>query len=420
MLRFFRFKFFLGLIVILIVGLGLVLSRDKVLSERHEPFVFSESFNFSEDPPLAEDSLLADGSFDDYITYSAKHLDAARVDSPSKEVLHNASPFIFEPGPECAQGLNGKYENGIVITHGLLASPYSMRPIGEYFQSRCFYVLGILLPDHVTRPGDFLDTRWQDWALVQKYALRILQQKTEKQFLSGHSAGATLASYEAAVNSSVDGLILFTPALQITAAAKYAKYIEMLSAVFPKAAWYEIREDIATYRYESITMSSADETYKLIQANVRALAKKPLTIPVFTVASIEDNTVDTSSILSFMAAQTHPLSRTLLYSQHAMAASDKVKVKSSSDLSQGVLSVSHLGIMLPASHQEYGREGDYRNCGHYFGQNNDNWAECKAGNRDYYGEVTDENLAKGLVERIAFNPFYEEMLQDLDEFLNEL
>ena len=76
--------------------------------------------------------------------------------------------------------------------------------------------------------------------------------------------------------------------------------------------------------------------------------------------------------------------------------------------------------MTPANHPYYGRDGAYRYCGHYFGQPNDRFARCKGGERDFYGEPTDENLALGLIERIAFNPFYSEMIEELDLFLEQV
>lgn len=395
-----------GLLVIIIAVVGLFLSNGKKLSERHQPFELAADFDFST------------GSYQEYISFSQNHLRAARTDSPADQLIQNASPFVLEPGPECPQEANGKYENGVVLTHGLLASPYSMLPIGEYFQSRCFYVLGILMPDHVTRPGDFIATQWEDWAAAQHYALEQLQQKTDKQFLSGHSVGGALAVYEAAINPAVDGIILFTPALQISPATKYAKYVTWLARLFPKAGWYELRDDEARYRYESITMSAGNESYLLIQAINEALADKPLSIPVFTVASVQDNTVDTDATLAFMAQQEHLASKTLLYSQYPQASSANVVVQLSYAPEQGVLSVSHLGIMLPASHPEYGREGAYRSCGHYWGGESDNLAQCQSGQRDYYGEVTEENLQQGLIERIAFNPFYNGLLTELDSFLD--
>lgn len=409
-----KLRFYLKLLIwlftlsaLVVIVLGMYLSRGKILAERHQPFASSASFDFQQ------------GSFENYIAYAQDYLRNARLDSPSEEFIRNASPFVLEPGSECEQGKTGQYTHGVVLTHGLIASPYSMRPIAEYFQSRCFYVLAILLPEHSSRPGEFINTRWQSWAEVQHFATRILQEKVENVFLSGHSVGGELAIYEAATNPEVKALVLFTPAMQITGAAKYAKYFSLLGKLFPKAAWFEVRDDLSLYRYESITFSGARESYGLIQATNKALAEKPLSIPVFTVASVEDNTVYTDVTLAFMAEQQHPASRTLLYSQHPIPGSDKVKVISSLARDQGVLSVSHLGIMLSDAHPEYGRDGAYRSCGHYF-EEPENFSKCTDGKRDFYGEVTPENLQEGIVERIAFNPFYEDLLKELDEFINLL
>ncbi len=393
-------------VVVVVLGLGWLLVKDKPLSERHRPFVSAEPFDYSS------------SSFDDYIAYSQSHLRRARLDNPSDVVIHNASPFVLEPAESCARRSDGAFKKAIVLTHGLIASPYSMRNIGEYFQSRCFLVLAVLLPEHATRPGDFLITRWQHWAQAQHFAVTQAQKMAESVLIAGHSVGAELALYEAATNPAVQGLVLFAPAMEITTAAKFAWLFTTMGRFIPKAAWYEVREDLSDYRYESITFSGADESYKLVKATRKALAKNPLTIPIFTVASTEDNTVRTETILEFMANQTHPASRTLLYSQHPSASSNKVKVVNSYHEEAGILSVSHLGLMLPEGHLEYGRSGAYKSCGHYY-KAKDLLKACRNGEQTFIGEVTPENLLRAkVVERIAFNPFYDDLLQELDQFLD--
>lgn len=404
------FFLLLVFVIILIVVPGIFFSQGKVLSERHQPFENTNTFDFQQ-------GIAKESRFQDYIAYSQDYLRRSRLDSPTEEFIQNASPFELIPNSTCERSANGHYLNGIVLTHGLIASPYSMRDIAEYFQSRCFYVLAILLPEHASRPGEFLHTQWQDWAKVQRFAFNILQHKVENVFLSGHSMGGELALYEAAINPKVKGLILFTPGMQITPAAKYASYFIWLGKLFPKAAWFEVRNDLSLYRYESITFSAAHESYKLIRATNKALKSKALSIPVFTVASVEDNTVDTDVILTFMEKQLHPASRTLLFSQFPIPAADRVKVVLSSDEKRGILSVSHLGIMLPDSHPEYGRDGAYKSCGHYFNEP-EKFARCNSGLSDFYGEVSATNLQKGLIERIAFNPYYEALIETLDEFLS--
>ncbi len=381
---------------------GVFLSQGKVLGPRHEPVV-SEPFDF------------ASGDFAGYIAYTRNLMQSLRQDSAA--VIDNLAPFVLEPDPACPRAASGKYEKGAVLIHGLFDSPYSMRPFGESLREQCFYVLGLLLPDHGTRPGDFLESHWQDWAAATHFAVTQLALHADALYLSGHSAGGTLSLLEAARNPEVDALILFAPALGITPAAKYAKYVALIGKVFGRAAWYEVRPDEAVYRYESTTFASAAETYALIEATRAELAARRRQVPVFMVASMQDNTVSTPLILAYMQGNTHPASRTLLYSQYRYSGDERTEVVISNAPEQRVLSTSHLGLMTPASHPHYGRGGAYRNCGHYGDPENPLYVQCKSGRRAFYGEATEDNLSQGVLERIAFNPFYDAMLASMHEFL---
>lgn len=382
---------------------GFFLSQGKVLDARHDR-VLATPFDF------------AAGNFADYVAYTRRIIEDARPEA-SPEVIDNLSPFVLEPAASCPRTASGKFEKGAVLVHGLFDSPYSMRPFGESLRAQCFYVLGLLLPDHGTRPGDFLDARWQDWATATHFATIQLAQEAEALFLAGHSAGGTLALLEAARNPDVDALVLFAPALGITPAAQYAHYVTLVGAVFNGAAWYEVRPDEAVYRYESITFVSAAETFALIEVTKAELAAQQHQAPVFMVASLQDNTVSTDAIFAYMETNMHPASRTLLYSQYPYPERAATEIVSSSAAEQRVLSVSHLGLMTPPSHPHYGRGGEYRNCGHYGDAGNPLYVQCKSGRRAFYGEATADNLSQGVLERIAFNPFYEAMLASMLEFL---
>jgi esterase/lipase len=393
------------LIPILLYGAaGVLMSQGKVLDARHTR-VEASTFDF------------ATGTFDDYIAYTRRLMLEARTDAPSDTALANLAPFVLEPEASCPRAESGKFEKGAVLIHGLFDSPYSMRAFGESLRAQCFYVLGLLLPDHGTRPGDFLDAHWQDWADATHFASDQLALHAEALYLSGHSAGGTLALLESARNPEVDALVLFAPALAITPAAKYARYVALIGKAFNGAAWYEVQPDEAVYRYESITFISAAETFALIEATKAELAAQRRQVPIFMVASLQDNTVSAQEIIDFMDASTHPQSRLLLYSQYPYPARENMEVVISNAPEQRVLSVSHLGLMTPASHPHYGRGGAYRHCGHYGNAENPLYVQCKSGRRAFYGEATADNLSQGVLERIMFNPFYDAMLASMQEFL---
>jgi pimeloyl-ACP methyl ester carboxylesterase len=140
-------------------------------------------------------------NFTQYVNNTYKFVKIARriahVDA-SDEVVGQNVPAILLPNPAtCPLEENGKYENGILLVHGLLDSAYAMKVLGKYFQSKCFLVYVILLPGHGTAPGDLLHTTYNDWIAATDFATQKLIDKTNNVFLGGHSLGGLLAINEA-------------------------------------------------------------------------------------------------------------------------------------------------------------------------------------------------------------------------------
>jgi len=392
----------------LYAGAGFMLARGKVIEERHRPFAHAP-FDYSS------------ASYADYLAWARALVTAARTDNPTPEVIANLAPFELVPGPQCPRDADGKVAMGIVLAHGLFESAYSMRPLGAALSARCLHVYGLLLPGHGTRPGDQLTSSWQDWAALVRFATARMAEQANTVLLGGHSAGGTLALLEAHTTAQADALILFAPALAIAPAAKYARFVAPLGRLFAGAAWLGVEADEALYRYESLTFGAAAEMYALMMRTHAVMAAQRRQLPVFTVASQEDETVGVDAILAYMATNSHPLSRTLLYSRHPVTPARGVTVVDSNLSQQDILSLSHLGLMIPPTDPYFGRDGAYRNCGHYGNAGNPLFVACKKGERTFYGETTGENRAQAQVlERIAFNPLYDGLLAGLDEFLAAL
>ena len=397
-----------ALALLLIFALGMALSQGKHLQDVHVPSSFTEQFDYD------------NGDFAAYRAWNERRVRASRNDNPPEDVIANLMPFELVPESDCPLNPDGRYPDAIVLVHGLIASPWSMKHIGEYFQSRCFYVLGVLLPGHGTRIGDMLDATWEQWQRDVNFATTLAAEKADRVYVSGHSAGGTMAVLEASRNPDVDALILFAPAMAVDVASRYAIFLSMLGKWFPGAAWFEVEPEDAVYRYESFPFSAVAQTWELIQATQQNLVANPLTIPVMTVTSAQDTTVDVQATFDFMQALDNPLSFTLLYAQHELPPYNRTRVVNSNAPADGIISMGHLGLMTPPDHPHYGRNGAYRYCGQYFGDDNDNFARCKAGERDFYGEATEENRALGLIERIAFNPFYDDLLDEIALFLDQV
>ncbi len=393
----------LGLALLLAVFF-FVFTRGKELDARHRPFNFAESFDFSS------------GSFADYMAWSERRLRAARGDDADPAVIANLLPFRLEPGAECTEYKSGeRYRAGVVLTHDVLDSAYTQRKLGEYFQSRCLLVFGLLLPGHGSTPGELLRMDWEDWAAAESFAVRELTKEVDYLYLSGHGAGGTLAILEASKNADIDGLVLFAPQLDAPAGSVAASALGWL---IPGARWQEVVPAYTAYRYESRPWRLNAEVAGLVDAALAALPGRAVEVPVLTVMSQDDATVSTSAILAYMDERVHPQSAMVIYGGEAPSpASPGRQVVAAAFPDKGLLGLSHLGLMLPMEDREFGWYGAAHDCGHYYQGSPETYAVCMAGKREVMGEVTPANLAAGVLERTEFNPFFHIMVREIDRLI---
>ena len=97
----------------------------------------------------------------------------------------DALPFFLEPHKE-----NGI---GVLLIHGLLASPAELKDYGEYLVTQSYTVLGIRLKGHGTSPYALQDMSWEDWyhSVVRGYT--ILKAHCQRIIVTGFSTGGALA-----------------------------------------------------------------------------------------------------------------------------------------------------------------------------------------------------------------------------------
>jgi hypothetical protein len=129
------------------------------LEARHRPSGLNSAFNGN--PSVSGGRL----SFADYVARNRAmlrrvHAGAADLD----RIIDGNAPFELAPLPGFAPGQQKAYRRGVLLTHGLSDSPYTMRHLAEFFRQNGFRVMAILLPGHGTQPGDLLDVTWQEWA----------------------------------------------------------------------------------------------------------------------------------------------------------------------------------------------------------------------------------------------------------------
>ena len=113
---------------------------------------------------------------------------------------------------------------GVILIHGLTASPTEMLPLGKYMAARNFGVHGVRLPGHGLHHDIGVDIvsklTWKEWLAHCLSEIEKFSQKCSSLFICGLSMGAVLALRSALelkkeVKDKIKGLILISPAFRI-------------------------------------------------------------------------------------------------------------------------------------------------------------------------------------------------------------
>jgi len=363
--------------------------------------------------------------FADYVVRMKKIIRKTRVDlktKNSRKTVDANAPFILEPPPSCPKQDDGKYKKGILLIHGLSDSPYLLKDIAKHLQSKCFLVYAILLPGHGTVPGDLLTVNYKEWIRAGRYGTQRLKKKAEDVYAGGYSTGASVVIQMELKHPSFAGITLFSPAFGVSGNAVFAPY---LKTIYP---WLSIHGDDDFAKYESFTTNAAAQIHYLIKDINRLVKKgKKVTAPIFTAFSYDDHTVDSQKSLNFLTENnTSNKSRFNLYHADAdkvQGLDKRVTAINATLPDENIITLSHISITIPPDNPHYGRSGSYQNCLHYKKESN-RWRACKDG-KSYkgakfvmgeYGRDSngDKYKDKYILRRLTYNPFYDEMLKEMD------
>ncbi|MBI1821383.1 MAG: alpha/beta fold hydrolase [Nitrospirae bacterium] len=381
------------------------------LSDRHQPTGGGTDIKY--------DGL----SFENYIKLSRKVIANSRTDLKNKgreEIIDGNSPFELEPPQSCAPGKNKRYRRGVLLSHGLTDSPYFTRQLGQFFQEHCFRVMAILLPGHGTRPGDLLDVTWQEWAQAEAFGTDALASEVDEVYLWGFSTGGALSVSQSLRDPRVKGLFLFSPAIQITSMASLANLHKIYSWALPGAKWIDLMKDEDPFKYESFPYNAAYQIYLLTLEVRSSLDNHKLTIPTFIAASEDDSTVMISGTVDFFDKANNPNNKMILYTTKTGIPSGKIDRVNSFFPDQHILTSAHTAIVLSAASAHYGINGDYAYCSHYFPKEMGKYDRCKNKKEDYLGEISEENLKKGVIRRLMYNPNFDSLESSLSQFIESL
>lgn len=136
-----------------------------------------------------KDQQLAAWSFEDeYMSlaceraqYSIESYDAINIEQTA---IVDPSPFFIQP--DNANGI------GILLIHGLLASPAELRDYGHYLSQQGYTVLGVRIKGHGTSPYALRDISYEEWLNSVQRGLFILKAHCATNVVIGFSTGGAL------------------------------------------------------------------------------------------------------------------------------------------------------------------------------------------------------------------------------------
>lgn len=106
-------------------------------------------------------------------------------------------------------------EIGIVLSHGFIGTPQSVRDVAEALHRKGFSVIAPRLKGHGTSEFEMEQCTHEDWYSSYEAAYRFLKKKGKRIFLMGQSMGGTLTLKCAAHHDDIEGIITVNAALSL-------------------------------------------------------------------------------------------------------------------------------------------------------------------------------------------------------------
>jgi alpha-beta hydrolase superfamily lysophospholipase len=230
-----------------------------------------------------------------YVEGSRSHPDRLAYAGNRTQVLRAASP-----------------RGGALLVHGLTDGPYSMRAVAERLNAAGFYTLSLRMQGHGTVPGGLVEVTWEDWMAAVRMGARHVRDQIGAErplVLVGYSnGGALLTKYalDAIEDASLPQpakLILLSPMIGVSPAARFASTISLLGPVIPKARWIDVVPEYNPFKYNSFPANAGVQTFRLTRelnrqmldaAGRGVLQRMP---PVLAFQSVVDTTVSAPAVV---------------------------------------------------------------------------------------------------------------------------
>ena len=178
-------------------------------------------------------------------------------------------------------------EIGIVLSHGFIGTPQSVRDVAEALNRKGFSVIAPRLKGHGTHQADMEKCTHADWYESYSRAYRFLKKRGKRIFLMGQSMGGTLTLKFASSHPDIEGIItvnaaLTLPSLDYLQHGPAPRFITEGKPDIKKEHVYEIT-------YEEAPVASVRELQKLMKEVPGVLNR--IRVPALCIKSAVDHVV---------------------------------------------------------------------------------------------------------------------------------
>ena len=126
------------------------------------------------------------------LSWARHHFSHPSYDEVNGHETATANPEPYWLMPEKSKRL------GVVLVHGLLASPAELSDFGKQIAAAGYPVIGVRLQGHGSSPWDLKESSWMDWLASVRRGIRIMTPFVDQICLVGFSTGAALSLIAAA------------------------------------------------------------------------------------------------------------------------------------------------------------------------------------------------------------------------------
>lgn len=359
--------------------------------------------------------------FSEYIARTRAIIKARRPDlqqAPlnAELILDANSPFELYPAQPIYN--HNKLKYGILLIHGLLTGPFSLKDIGLRLQANGMLCRAILLPGHGTKPSDLLSTSYDDWIQSVRYGIETLKNEVDHIYLIGYSTGATLSIFHALQDSSIAGIILLAPAIQIKAPVDIVVTWHALTKWFTDNKLWVYREAEIDYaKYLSIPFNAVTQVALLTNLIKELYRTRGLSCPVFMAVSHEDETISSHSAIDFFSSLKNQHNTLLLYTSYNHTYPDlRILTRQTNKPDLYIRHFSHVSIPFAPTNPHYGQNGDYAYASHA----DANGVIFGAYNRlevNLYEFLHKLKLIKNKRQELTYNPDFDFMAEKIVKFI---